>query len=55
MSTLNTEEDRKAYVQGLQGGSDQWVIKCYEMASEAFDEDAMALALEEMQRRNLDF
>lgn len=55
MSTLNTPEEAEAYVEGLKLGSDQWVVRCYEMASEDFDEEAMALALDEMQRRNLDF
>lgn len=55
MSTIITPEERESYKQGLHLGSDQWVIRCYEMASEVFDEDAMALAADEMQRRNLDF
>lgn len=55
MSTLNTPEEAEAYVQGLKLGSDQWVVRCYEIAIEAFDEDAMTLAADEMQRRNLDF
>lgn len=39
----------------LTTATDKDVIKAYEDASERFDEDGMAAALEEMKRRNLDF
>lgn len=48
-------DERESYKQGLQLGSDQWVIRCYGMASEVFDEEAMKLAADEMQRRNLNY
>lgn len=53
MSTIITPEERESYKQGLKLGSNEWVIRCYEMASEAADQDAMPLAADEMQRRNL--
>ena len=43
MSTIISPEERESYKQGLALKSDQWVIRCYEMASEAFDERSLVV------------